>query len=65
MASAKKCDRCGAFYQKDDFSKNDKRRLDLSRFNGFTWDGIDLCPECLHSLKEWLENPIKEREGGA
>lgn len=64
MASAKKCDRCGAFYQKDDFSKNDKR-LDLSKFNGFTWDGIDLCPEYLHSLKEWLENPIKERESGA
>lgn len=64
MASAKKCDRCGAFYQKDDFSKNNKG-LELSSFNGLAWDRLDLCPECSHFLKEWFKNPIKERESGA
>lgn len=64
MASARKCDRCGKLYEHYD------RKVDGMDINGIslvesgefcgshtqkTKMYIDLCPECLTQLAEWLE----------
>lgn len=50
MANAKKCDRCGAFYESYD-EKEDRKNT-----NSFMTLNIDLCPACNESLHEWFEN---------
>lgn len=62
MASAKKCDRCGEYYEPYN-AKNDKEKI-----NGFitanidderkyySQDIFDLCPICCEHFKKWLEN---------
>ena len=62
MALAKKCDRCGKFYEEYN-TKNDGKNI-----NGilllnidchekyYTHGPIDLCPDCKDSFKEWLTN---------
>lgn len=68
MATARKCDRCGKYYD-----ENKKYRYDLDmgtviglRFetiNGNNSSRIDLCDECLGKIKEFLGTDIlKERE---
>jgi hypothetical protein len=68
MATARKCDRCGKYYD-----ENKKYRYDLTmgtviglRFEtrqGFNSSRIDLCDECLGKIKEFLGTDIlKERE---
>lgn len=68
MAIARKCDRCGKYYD-----ENKKYRYDLGmgtvmglRFetlNGVDSSRIDLCDECLGKIKEFLGTDIlKERE---
>lgn len=68
MATARKCDRCGKYYD-----ENKKYRYDLGtgtviglRFetlNGYNSSRIDLCDECLGKIKEFLGTDIlKERE---
>lgn len=69
MANAKKCDRCGAYYQEaepnaaqelvDNFLKYitpqsiDKQ---ISAIEGL----LDLCPSCSKSLKRWVNGEEKE-----
>lgn len=55
MADAKKCDRCGAFYDRcarpdSDFllSKYCSNRKDASKI-------VDLCPTCSELLDLWME----------
>ena len=51
MAIARKCDRCGKYYD-----ENKKYRYNLVM-------GIDLCDECLGKIKNFLGTDIlKERE---
>lgn len=68
MATARKCDRCGKYYD-----ENKKYRYDLGigtviglRFetlNGNISSRIDLCDECLGKIKEFLGTDIlKEKE---
>ena len=54
MANAKKCDRCGVFYRDANWLVYNEFRLYKRR--GFQHDSVDLCAECLRSLKEWLDN---------
>lgn len=60
MASAKQCDRCGEFYKVNTLPK--VATFILYEYRAFQYNGIDICPNCLHSLKEWLESPLKDRE---
>lgn len=61
MAVAKKCDRCGKLYEQynNRNSKTDTNGLMLLNIDYtmryFSHDAIDLCPDCMAFLREWLE----------
>lgn len=65
MANAKKCDRCGKYYD-----QNKKYLLGREHVIGIRFespnkynDRIDLCDECLEKIEEFLGADIlKERE---
>lgn len=52
MASAKKCDRCGTFYE-----KNHERIAGVKTFDktGNWIDWKDLCDDCVNDLKRFLD----------
>ena len=60
MASAKKCDRCGGYY--DVMGEDGRAQINnnylyfLKMFNteNFIIDNIDLCPACTNSFYDWL-----------
>lgn len=58
MAIAKKCDRCGKFYETygDDFKANAVILTYLSKNEHFRHDinTLDLCPECLDGINKYL-----------
>ena len=64
MALAKKCDRCGKFYEH--YPKGNKSQSNAIRkvqkddtggtVNAFANWVIDLCPECMNSFEKWLKN---------
>lgn len=51
MANAKKCDRCGAFY---DEIINPNLRIEEHNYPFVNY--IDLCPQCVEELKQWLNS---------
>lgn len=67
MAVAKKCDRCGKFFEpynyRDDSSKiNGIMTLNLDSTNRyFTHGPYDLCPSCSTELMNWF-NASEEKE---
>lgn len=61
MANAKKCDRCGAFYEKNvqypksiGCCKTVADGVCLSTKSGDTVDYMDLCDDCLSALDNFL-----------
>lgn len=62
--NAKKCDRCGNFFQPEDWRHGDivvkKKRKEITGviFGDiyFIDDDIDLCPGCSAFIKNWLTN---------
>ena len=67
MSSAKKCDRCGKFFEEgnthctyfeittcDNANRNFKFDCGLN-------DDLDLCPDCVESFKHWWANENKEK----
>lgn len=63
MANAKKCDRCGRLYEHydrgyDGMDINGISLVEMGTFFGShtTKMYIDLCPECLTELIEWIES---------
>jgi predicted HNH restriction endonuclease len=66
MAEAKKCDRCGSFYEERDPNFIESlayqiRSIASPRKHGVIYSItslIDLCPNCSKSLKNWVQ--IKE-----
>ena len=67
--NAKKCDRCGAFYEryareaKPSDSAKIKNLLKLKRNGlmitediGYCSENINLCPECFEELLQWIDN---------
>lgn len=62
--NAKKCDRCGVFYEGDGCYKKECD-IRLIRTVYFNYYCLDLCPTCNHSLLEWLKhgNDVT-KEGG-
>ena len=65
---AKKCDRCGTFYQPEDWKQGDivvktkQKEYTSVIFNEFYFKeiGMDLCPGCSAFIKDWLTNKDKE-----
>lgn len=59
---AKRCDRCGTFYQPEDWKHGDivvkkKRQESDGIIFPNTWfvdDSIDLCPGCTAFIKDWI-----------
>lgn len=59
---AKKCDRCGSFYEScngaNNYLKRNKFMLvkakDDKRFKNNELQVLDLCPECMEGLMRWL-----------
>ena len=57
MSDAKKCDRCGAFYEPN---KGKEYYIMKRNFEGY----VDLCPVCNISLENWLALRPKEAANG-
>lgn len=55
MSDAKKCDRCGAFYEPH------YPRIIIKKATGLT-KTVDLCPVCQNSIESWLNIKPKEAE---
>jgi len=56
MADAKKCDRCGIFYEEETVTIYEKEVDSIGLYGGNNFGrDLDLCPKCLESLKSWLE----------
>lgn len=60
MAFAKKCDRCGKFYDEYNTKKDNKKfngvmtlNIDFQR-DYYSNDPVDLCPKCMESFEQWL-----------
>ena len=64
MANAKKCDRCGGFYLKEEKKTCRNGSLvsgvSLRSFYGNPIDSYDLCECCTKKLLEFLEKSDKE-----
>lgn len=56
--NAKKCDRCGSFYEGDGGYKK-AGDLRLIRSGVFNDDCVDLCPHCQLSLRGWLKYNVE------
>ena len=60
MALAKKCDRCGKFYDEYNFTKDDKNINGIMTLNldeqdhYYTHKPLDFCPSCKDSFEKWL-----------
>lgn len=53
--NAKKCDRCGVFYEGDGGYKKEGD-VRLIRNGYLNYYCLDLCPTCKRSLLEWFNN---------
>lgn len=66
MAIAKKCDRCGIYY--DEYNtKNDKEKINTIMFINvdsynkyFSHGHHDLCPSCSTELIDWFKRRTKD-----
>lgn len=56
MSNAKKCDRCGAFYEPY------YPRIIIKKGTETTAKMMDLCPVCQDELESWLYQKSKEAE---
>lgn len=59
MAEAKKCDRCGKFYEvynttNDSENINGIVTLNLDNHRKYYHEPLDLCPECKDAFEEWF-----------
>lgn len=52
MADAKKCDRCGIYYERADMEEN---VYYMRWVDGYKSDRIDLCPSCLKAMDRFLK----------
>ena len=57
MSDAKKCDRCGVFYEPY------YPKIIIKKVSGITAKVMDLCPVCQDSIESWLYLKPKEAAG--
>lgn len=71
MAWARKCDRCGKFFDSKfdtiiDITTYDENSRNV-QFDCGLLPGLDLCPDCVESFKHWWANetviPITKKRG--
>lgn len=53
MSKAKKCDKCGAYYEPY------RTNIIIITKDLVSSDGLDLCPDCMNTLKLWFNNDVK------
>lgn len=53
MSDAKKCDKCGAFYEPY------KSGIIILSNAIPSMDDVDLCPDCMNTFKLWLKNDVQ------
>ena len=58
MANAKKCDRCGKYYDKND------HKIWLYTASPDARNALDLCDECVTELKKWLDKDMGDVSDG-
>jgi len=65
MSKAKKCDRCGNFYEhynsNDIIHSNGLAKMYCDKYENYHYHDkgrIDLCPECKASFDKWLGEPL-------
>ena len=67
MSLAKKCDRCGKFYDEYNFARDDKNINGIMTLNlddqddYYAHDPLDLCPSCKDSFEKWLNKKGERR----
>ena len=71
MAMAKKCDRCGAFYENYTTQRSKKegrvntiqtKETDENGNIAFTVNTYDLCPDCMKEFFSWFDLGKYDRE---
>lgn len=64
---AKKCDRCGCFYESckgiNNYLKRNKFMLIKAKDDYDKYSILDLCPECMEGLMKWLYAIKNGKEG--
>lgn len=61
MSDAKKCDRCGKFYDAYEPINDASGFRFINSWNGALQGIYDLCPDCMEELTKWLTNPKEEK----
>lgn len=69
MATAKKCDRCGIFYDSygvDSGEWNSIAFYCLGKNGGVKFEGeaLDFCPSCMAAVEKFIKEPQMPQEGG-
>lgn len=55
MSNAKKCDRCGKFYDPNESTfKKDVSQFKLAKLKNCFERELDLCQNCQYELKNWM-----------
>lgn len=55
--TAKKCDRCGTFYEEYTNNKSGRFTLNvISEDSYWSHSPYDICPSCLDELMKWFKN---------
>lgn len=63
MSDAKKCDRCGKFYDPNEITfKKDVSKFKLVRLKNCFERELDLCQECQCELKNWVDYELFEND---
>lgn len=64
MANAKKCDRCKSYYDLYDNVANGATQIEFIRAFGFCVKKVDLCPDCMRQISEWVKGAFMEDKEG-
>lgn len=63
MSNAKKCDRCGKFYDPNEVTfKEDVSEFHLVRLKNCFERELDLCQNCQYELTNWMKKIQKENK---
>lgn len=66
MARARKCDRCGKFYEEYLLNSNEFYKVCLIRTESYDYrnSAKDLCPECMKEFIEWYKKGQEQENEG-